>query len=105
GRSIRVVTTVAAVWLTAEIINLVWPRPVFSEWYLNWGAIIMTVVLGLVGALIVWRTFRRGGPAGGAASPAGVGAGRGQAGRHPAPINLAPSSPARPAGSAAPAPG
>jgi amino acid transporter len=31
GRSIRVVTTVAAVWLTAEIVNLVWPRPVFSE--------------------------------------------------------------------------
>jgi len=63
--SIRLVTTVAAVWLTAEIINLVWPRPVFSEWYLNWGAIIMTAVLGLVGALIVWWTFRQGAPAGG----------------------------------------
>lgn len=61
--SIRVVTSVAAVWLTAEIVNLLWPRPVNSEWYLNWGAIIMTVVLGLVGALIVWRTFRRGAPA------------------------------------------
>jgi amino acid transporter len=72
ARSIRVVTTVAAVWLTAEIINLVWPRPVFSEWYLNWGAIIMTVVLGLVGALIVWRTFRRGVPAGGTESRAAV---------------------------------
>ena len=60
ARSIRVVTTVAAVWLTAEIINLVWPRPVFSEWYLNWGAIIMTAVLGLVGALIVWRTLPAG---------------------------------------------
>jgi hypothetical protein len=60
GRSIRVVTTVAAVWLTAEIVNLLWPRPVNTEWYLNWGAIIMTVVLGLLGALIVWRTFRRG---------------------------------------------
>jgi len=62
------------VWLTAEIINLVWPRPVFSEWYLNWGAIIMTVVLGLVGALIVWRTFRRGAPAGGTESRAAVAA-------------------------------
>jgi len=72
GRWIRPVTTVAAVWLTAEIINLVWPRPVFSEWYLNWGAIIMTVVLGLVGALIVWRTFRRGAPAGGTESRAAV---------------------------------
>jgi amino acid transporter len=72
GRWIRVVATVAAVWLTAEIINLVWPRPVFSEWYLNWGAIIMTGVLGLVGALIVWRTFRRGAPAGGTESRAAV---------------------------------
>jgi amino acid transporter len=72
ARSIRVVTTVAAVWLTAEIINLVWPRPVFSEWYLNWGAIIMTAVLGLVGTLIVWRTFRRGAPAGGTESRAAL---------------------------------
>jgi amino acid transporter len=72
GRWIRVVATVAAVWLTAEIINLVWPRPVFSEWYLNWGAIIMTAVLGLVGALIVWRTFRLGAPAGGTESRAAV---------------------------------
>jgi len=72
ARSIRVVTTVAAVWLTAEIINLVWPRAVFSEWYLNWGAIIMTAVLGLVGALIVWRTFRRGTPEGGTESRAAI---------------------------------
>jgi amino acid transporter len=72
ARSIRVVTTVAAVWLTAEIINLVWPRQVFSEWYLNWGAIIMTAVLGLVGALIVWRRFRPGAPAGGTESRAAV---------------------------------
>jgi amino acid transporter len=72
ARSIRVVTTVAAVWLTAEIVNLVWPRPVFSEWYLNWGAIIMTAVLGLVGALIVWWTFRPGAPAGGTESRAAV---------------------------------
>jgi amino acid transporter len=74
ARWIRVVTTVAAVWLTAEIINLVWPRPVFSEWYLNWGAIIMTAVLGLVGALIVWWTFRPGAPVGGTESRATVAA-------------------------------
>jgi len=74
GRWIRPVTSVAAVWLTAEIINLVWPRPVFSEWYLNWGALIMTAVLGLLGALIVWRTFRPGAPAGGTESRAAVAA-------------------------------
>jgi hypothetical protein len=74
GRWIRPVTTVAAVWLTAEIVNLLWPRDVNTEWYLNWGAIIMTVVLGLVGALIVWRTFRKGAPAGGTESRAAMAA-------------------------------
>ena len=62
-RSIRLVTAIAVVWLTAEIVNLLWPRPVSSEWYLNWGSIIMTVVLGLLGGLIVMRTFRPGSPA------------------------------------------
>jgi hypothetical protein len=31
-----------------------------SEWYLNWGSIIMTVVLGVVGGLIVLRKVRPG---------------------------------------------
>ena len=46
------------IWLTAEIVNLLWPRPVNTEWYLNWGSNIMTVVLGVVGGLIVMRTVR-----------------------------------------------
>jgi hypothetical protein len=52
-----VVTTVALVWLTAEIVNLVWPRAVFGDWYLNWGILIMTGALGVVGGLIAWRVF------------------------------------------------
>lgn len=60
ARSIRLVTGIAVVWLTAEIVNLLWPRPVNSEWYLNWGSIIMTVVLGLLGGLIALRNVRRG---------------------------------------------
>jgi amino acid transporter len=71
ARSIRVVTTVAAVWLTAEIVNLLLPRG-SSEWYIKWGALIMTGVLGVIGALIVWRTFRAGAPAGGTESRAAV---------------------------------
>ena len=63
ARSVRLVTTVAVIWLSAEIVNLLWPRPVNSEWYLNWGSIIMTVILGALGALIVWRAFRPGSPA------------------------------------------
>jgi amino acid transporter len=60
ARSIRLVTGVAVVWLSAEIVNLLWPRPVNSEWYLNWGSIIMTAVLGLLGGLIVLRKVRPG---------------------------------------------
>jgi amino acid transporter len=56
-RWIGVVTAVAVVWLTAEIINLVWPRAATSDWYLNWGILIMTGALGAVGALICWRVF------------------------------------------------
>src|SRR6185312_7282973 len=63
ARSIRAVTTVAVIWLTLEIVNLAWPRAVFSDWYLNWGIIIMTGALGVLGALIALRSFRPGSPA------------------------------------------
>lgn len=63
-RWVGVVVIVAAVWLTAEIVNLVWPRAITSEWYLNWGVLIMTGILGAVGGLICWRVF----PPGSAAS-------------------------------------
>ena len=60
ARWIRLVTAIAVIWLSAEIVNLLWPRPVNSEWYLNWGSIIMTVVLGALGGLIALRNVRRG---------------------------------------------
>jgi len=62
-RWIGPVTAIALVWLTAEIVNLAWPRSATSSWYLNWGIIIMTGVLGVLGALISWRVFRPGSPA------------------------------------------
>jgi amino acid transporter len=67
ARTIRLVTAIAVIWLSAEIVNLLWPRPVNSEWYLNWGSIIMTVVLGVLGGLIVLWKVR---PGSGAARPA-----------------------------------
>jgi amino acid transporter len=74
-RWIGIVTTVAVVWLTAEIVNLVWPRAVYSDWYLNWGVLIMTGVLGLIGGLLCWRVLPGGaGEAGSeAVAPAGAG--------------------------------
>jgi amino acid transporter len=70
ARSIRLVTAIAVIWLSAEIVNLLWPRPVSSEWYLNWGSIIMTVVLGLLGGLIALRNVRPGPGAPGRPRPA-----------------------------------
>ena len=53
----------AVIWLSAEIVNLLWPRAVNSEWYLNWGIIIMTGLLGVLGGLICLQSFRPGAPA------------------------------------------
>jgi hypothetical protein len=65
ARTRGLVTAIAVIWLSDEIVNLLWPRPVNSEWYLNWGSIIMTVVLGVIGGLIVLWKVRPGsaGPA------------------------------------------
>jgi amino acid transporter len=78
ARWIRLVTAIAVVWLSAEIVNLLWPRTISTEWYLNWGSIIMTGALGVLGGLLVLRSFRPGSPAARAAQ-----AGRA---RHSAPV-------------------
>jgi len=62
GRWSSPATYVAAVWITLEAINIAWPRPIFGVWYLNWGLLIMTGVLGVVGVLVSARVFRPGGP-------------------------------------------
>jgi amino acid transporter len=69
GRWSGPATYVAAVWITLEAINIAWPRPIFGVWYLNWGLLIMTGILGVVGVLVSARVFRPGGP--GAAYRAG----------------------------------
>jgi amino acid transporter len=74
ARWIRLVTAIAVVWLSAEIVNLLWPRSVNSAWYLNWGSIIMTGVLGVLGGLICLRSFRPGSPAAVTRRPAPVAA-------------------------------
>jgi len=63
ARWIGLVTTLAVIWLSAEIVNLLWPRTVSTAWYLNWGSLIMTGALGVLGALICLRSFRIGSPA------------------------------------------
>ncbi|HEY6295907.1 MAG TPA: amino acid permease [Streptosporangiaceae bacterium] len=63
ARWIGVITAIAVIWLSAEIVNLLWPRTVSTDWYLNWGSLLMTGALGIFGALISLRAFRRSSPA------------------------------------------
>jgi len=71
-RWIGIVLPVAVIWLTAEIVNLVWPRAVSDEWYLNWGVLIMTGVLGVIGGLLCWRAVPAGAASGAEQEAAGT---------------------------------
>jgi amino acid transporter len=62
GRWSNPATYIAAVWITLEAINIAWPRPVFGVWYLNWGLLIMTGILGVLGVLVCARVLRPGSP-------------------------------------------
>jgi amino acid transporter len=69
SRWIGVITVIAVIWLSAEIVNLLWPRTVSTDWYLNWGSLLMTGILGVLGALMCLRSFRPGSPAAAAQRP------------------------------------
>jgi amino acid transporter len=62
GRWSTLATYVAAVWIILETINIAWPRAIFGVWYLNWGLLIMTGALGLLGIVVCTRVFRPGSP-------------------------------------------
>jgi amino acid transporter len=64
GRLAGPVTTVAAIWIVAEVINIAWPRNAYAgDWVLNWGILWMSAVVGLIGIAIMTYLFRPGSPA------------------------------------------
>jgi amino acid transporter len=64
GRWAAAVTYFAAIWMVLEIINIAWPRNTYGGvWYLNWGIVIVTVVLGVIGVAVSAYVFRPGGEA------------------------------------------
>ena len=58
GRWSGPVTWIAAIWIVAESINIAWPRHLNPQWYLNWGIILTSVILGAIGLAICTRIFR-----------------------------------------------
>ena len=63
GRWSTPVTYAAAVWILFETVNVSWPRALTNIWYLNWGVLIMTGVLGALGWILMTYIFRTSGPA------------------------------------------
>jgi amino acid transporter len=58
GRWSGPVTYITAFWIVAETINIAWPRNLNNGvWYLNWGIILMTAVLGVIGLVMCRRIF------------------------------------------------
>jgi protein-S-isoprenylcysteine O-methyltransferase Ste14 len=58
GRWSGPVTFIAAVWIVFETINVAWPRDFNPQWWLNWGIILMSAALGLIGIVMCTRIFR-----------------------------------------------
>ncbi len=64
GKWAAAVTYFAAIWMIVEIINIAWPRNTYGGvWYLNWGIVLVIVVLGVIGVAVSAYVFRPGGDA------------------------------------------
>ena len=51
GNASRIVTLLAAAWIVLELINVWWPRNSALPWYQNWGVLLVTVGLAIVGVI------------------------------------------------------
>jgi amino acid transporter len=51
GKASMAVTLVASVWTAFELINVWWPRTPDQPWYLNYGVLLVTVILAVLGII------------------------------------------------------
>ena len=58
GKATLPLAIVAVVWATFEFLNIAWPRPFYTEAYLNWSIWIAMLVLSIVGTAI-YLTVRK----------------------------------------------
>jgi amino acid transporter len=49
GKWSKAVTLISSVWIVLELINVWWPRYPDLPWYQNWGVLLVTVILTVVG--------------------------------------------------------
>lgn len=59
GRAGPAVTYAAAIWMILQTLNIAWPRKLYGAWYLQWGVLLTTAVLGVAGVVVSWWVFRR----------------------------------------------
>jgi len=52
GKWSKPVTLVAAIWLLFELVNISWPRDTSAPWYVQYGVVIIVVIIATVGAVI-----------------------------------------------------
>lgn len=55
GRLSTPMTVLAFAWCTFELVNVAWPRDTGSPWYIQWGVIIVFVVMTGLGAVLSTR--------------------------------------------------
>ncbi|HEY1419899.1 MAG TPA: amino acid permease [Candidatus Dormibacteraeota bacterium] len=51
GKASMAVTLVAAIWTVFELVNVWWPRSPSLPWYQNYGVIVVTVALAVLGII------------------------------------------------------
>ena len=51
GKASMAVTLVATIWTAFELINVWWPRTPDLPWYQNYGVLLVTVILAVLGVI------------------------------------------------------
>ena len=57
GSLSKPITYVAAIWIVLQSINIAWPRDLYGVWYLNWGLLLMTAAIGVLGLAVMSWVF------------------------------------------------
>jgi amino acid transporter len=66
GRWSMAVTVIASAWIVFELINVWWPRSPSLPWYQNYGVLVVTVILAVLGVIAYALAPRHEGRVGGA---------------------------------------